>query len=82
MLIVVAAGDGMDRLCLASSSRRLQIYIQGGCMAVAAGAVMPAQCAGTNEQDARGQCALANGGRRSAKDQVHALRCCHIQLVW
>jgi len=29
-------------------------------------------CAGTNEQDARGQCALANGGRRSAKDQVHA----------
>jgi len=51
-------------------------------MAVAAGAVMPAQCAGTNEQDARGQCALANGGRRSAKDQVHALRCCHVQLVW
>jgi hypothetical protein len=37
-------------------------------------------CAGTNGQDARGQwCALANGGRRSAKDQM---RCCHIQLVW
>lgn len=58
-------------------------------MAVAAGAVtvMPAQwrsdvCRNKRTGRARGQCAaLANGGRRRAKDQVHALRCCHIQLV-